>query len=148
MSVRTPFEDTSVPIERSQAQIRTLLQNAGALGVSFDEEWGDQPRCVVRFVWPLQEHKQRIRLDVRPLPPGKLARGRADAAQRQRQAWRGLAWYLDSTIKAATFGLIRFEDVFLSFMEIPTGEHAGQTLGDVVIPQLANGRLALAEATA
>ena len=63
-----------------------------------------------------------------------------DAAQRQRQAWRGPAWYLDSTLKAAAFGLVRFEDVFLSFIEDPA---SGRTIGDVLVPQILEGRLAL-----
>lgn len=143
---RTPFEDTSVPIERSQGQIRALLVKHGALGVSFEERWGEEPLCIVRFVWPIGEHKAAIRLEVTPLPPRESwARTGPNVDQRQRQAWRGLAWYLDGTIKAATFGLIRFEDVFLSFIEVPTGEHAGKTLGEVVMPQLQAGRLALPE---
>lgn len=82
-----------------------------------------------------------IRLEVTPLP----LEGRSQAAreksvqQRERQAWRGLAHYLEGTLKAATFGLVRFEDVFLSFMELPDQRR----LGDVVIPQLEQGRLAL-----
>lgn len=140
---RTPFEQTSVPIERSQGQIRTLLQKHGALGVQFEETWGEEPTCTVRFVWSLESgQRQTVRLEVTPLPADR----RTTRDQRHRQAWRGLAWYLDGTIKAASFGLIRFEDVFLSFMEVPGGEHAGRTLGDVVIPQIQAGRLALPRA--
>jgi hypothetical protein len=135
-AARTPFQDTSVPVERSQNQIRKFLKDAGALGVQFDEEWGAEPTCRVRFIWPMGEGaKQVIRLDVKPLPPER----HIDVHQRERQAWRGLAHYLEGTIKAAVFGLIRFEDIFLSFMEAPDG----RTLGDVLIPQLAEGRLAL-----
>lgn len=138
---RTPFEDTSVPVERSQSQIRKLLQEAGALSVGFESTWGpDAPSCVVRFVWPLASDRgrveQAVRLDVTPLPPDQ----RYAEAQRERQAWRGLAHYLEGTIKAATFGLIRFEDVFLSFMEV---DH-GLTLGTLVKQQIdRDGRLSL-----
>lgn len=133
---RTPFEDTSVTVERSKNQIRGFLREAGALGVQFDETWGDEPTCRVRFVWPLGEgQRQMVRLDVTPLEPD----GRLGIEQRERQAWRGLAHYLEGTIKAATFGLIRFEDIFLSFME--SGD--GRTIGDVLIPQILSGQLAL-----
>ena len=135
---------------RSQEQIRKLLQGNGALGVSFESTWGpDEPHCIVRFVWPLKLREghttnQGIRLEVTPLPPDRSI----NDAQRERQAWRGLAWYLDGTIKAAAFGLIRFEDIFLSFMEIGRGE---ATLGKVVMDQIEEqghlqidqGRLAL-----
>lgn len=144
-----PYATTDVPVGRSQDQIRATLAKAGALGVQFDEEWGNEPRCRVRFAWPIQGAGEKVvvRLEVTPLPPGddpgqraKRRRMHVDADQRQRQAWRGLAWYLDSTLKAAVFGLIRFEDVFLSFIEDPA---SGRTIGDVLIPQLEEGRLAL-----
>jgi hypothetical protein len=140
---RTPFEDTSVSVERSKDQIRKFLKQAGALGVQFDEEWGDNPRMRVRFVWPLEggEVQQVVRLDVKPLPAEKGTRGgwRVSEEQRERQAWRGLAHYLEGTIKAAVFGLIKFEDIFLSFIEA----EGGLTVGEVLIPRLEAGRLAL-----
>ena len=141
MTVRTPFEDTSVAVVRSQEQIRKLLRDAGAQGVQFTEEWGDPPTFQVRFTWPLEGNgrNQAVRLMCSPLPE-QVGRVRKTADQRERQAWRGLAHYLEGTIKAATFGLIRFEDIFLSFMEL---EPMGRTLGEVVIPQIAEGRLAL-----
>lgn len=149
MAARTPFEDTSVSVARSQEQIRTALRDAGALGVQFEEEWGNHgaPTILrVRFAWPMGAHRQVVRLEVTPLEPVPNVRSgwRISPEQRERQAWRGLAWYLDSTLKAATFGLIRFEDIFLSFME--GGD--GQTIGEIVLPQLAEGRLLLTETTA
>lgn len=147
---RTPYQDTAVSVERSKEAIRRSLRAAGSLGVQFDEEWGDEPKYRVRFIWPLEvdvgdgevriEH-QVVRLEVRPLPPVRGVRSgwKVDVEQRERQAWRGLAHYLDSTIKAAEFGLIRFEDIFLSFIESANG----QTVGEVLIPRLAGGRLEL-----
>lgn len=143
----SPYASTEVPVGRSQDQIREVLRQAGALGVQFDEEWSEEPKCRVRFVWPVASGRMVVRHFVTPLPPGEDPAKRAqrkrlhvDAGQRQRQAWRGLAWYLDSTLKAATFGLIRFEDIFLSFIEDPA---TGRTIGDVLIPQIELGQLAL-----
>jgi hypothetical protein len=137
---RTPFGDTSVPVNRSQEQIRKLLRDAGALGVQFTEEWGDPPSFYVRFVWPLKTGvSQAVRLRVNPLPEEHNGKWKS-LEQRERQAWRGIAHYLEGTIKAAAFGLIKFEDIFLSFMEL---EPMGRTLGEVTIPQLEAGRLAL-----
>jgi len=139
----TPYEDTSVSVERSQGQIRRALQSAGALGVSFDETW-DEPRALFcRFVWPILREadnelvKMVVRIRVNPLPPERGARGgyRFDQEQRDRQAWRGIAHYLEATLKAAEFGLVRFEDVFLSFIEAPDGTTVGETL----IPVLRDG---------
>lgn len=142
---RTPFEDTSVSVERSQGQIRKLLRDAGAEGVQFSEEW-NPPAYYVRFLWRLTPPDagaapvvQAVRLKVQPLPENHGGVSKS-AEQRERQGWRGIAHYLEGTIKAATFGLIRFEDIFLSFMEL---EPQGRTIGDVVIAQLEQGQLAL-----
>jgi len=145
VTIRTPYQDTAVTVERSKEAIRRSLRAAGALGVQFDEEWGDDPKCRVRFIWPIEVddgariEQHIVRLEVRPLPPVRGVRGgwTVDEAQRERQAWRGLAHYLDSTIKAAEFGLIRFEDIFLSFIESNTGA----TVGEMLIPRLTSGVL-------
>jgi len=110
---------------------------AGARGVQFDEEWGEQgSTCRVRFAWPhAGAHVSIVRLQATTLP----ANGRVGLEQRERQAWRGLAWYLDSNLKAATFGLIPFEAIFLAHFEVA----GGATVGENLIPQLEQGRLAL-----
>ena len=134
---RTPYEDTSVPSVRSQQQIAKALRAAGARGVQFDEEWHEDASVVrVRFAWQHGDGPVSVvRLEARTLPPD----GRVSIEQRERQAWRGLAWYLESNLKAATFGLIPFEAIFLAHFETPDG----QTIGGHLIPQIAEGRLAL-----
>lgn len=135
---RTPYEDTSVPKARSQQAIAKALREAGAQGVQFDEEWNEGASvCRVRFAWPTEGAGTVavVRLEATTLPPN----GRISVEQRERQAWRGLAWYLTSNLKAATFGLIPFEAIFLAHFEGP----GGKTIGDALIPQIAEGRLAL-----
>jgi hypothetical protein len=136
---RTPYEDTSVPTERSKGQIARALRAAGALGVQFDEEWsGEQTVVRVRFAWPHGDDGEGstvVRLEATTLPPS----ARVSTDQRERQAWRGLAWYLESNLKAATFGLIPFEAIFLAHFETP----GGRTIGEALIPQIEQGRLAL-----
>lgn len=143
---RTPFEDTSVSVSRSQEEIRKLLRGAGAEGVQFAEEWTTPPAFYVRFLWRMTPPDadseaviQAVRLRVNPLPERHKGVAK-NQDQRERQAWRGIAHYLEGTIKAATFGLIRFEDIFLSFMEL---EPQGRTLGEEIIPRIEQGRLAL-----
>jgi hypothetical protein len=135
---RTPYEDTSVPSARSKEQIGRALRAAGARGVQFDEEWGERASvCRVRFAWPHEGGQLSVvRLEATTLP----ANGRHSVEQRERQAWRGLAWYLESNLKAATFGLIPFEAIFLAHFE--TGVD-GRTIGQVLIPELEQGKLAL-----
>jgi len=143
-TARTPYQDTSVPVERSKEQIRQALKDAGARGVQFDEMWEPETLYVVRFLWAMGEGFDatvRVRLEVKPLPPVENTRSgwSISPEQRERQAWRALAWYMKTMLEAASFGLMRFEDVFLSFVE---GED-GRTIGEAVIPMLESGRLAL-----
>jgi hypothetical protein len=150
-----PYQDTSVPVARSQAAIEKALTDAGALGVRFNmgrfrrlqalDDTADTEPIVVEFVWPVAGGEQIVRLSVMPKPAemkpwsSRGARGwRVSPEQRERQAWRGLYWYLEGTLKAATFGLIRFEDIFLSF--IVTGDDpAAPTVGELMIEHLQAG---------
>jgi hypothetical protein len=150
MSARSPYQDTGVATERSKQQISDALRAAGASGVQYEEVWKPEPQIIVRFLWAMGEAPEspvvRVRLMAKPLPPTKTRRvgstwqgQTVTAEQRERQAWRALAWYLKTMLEAATFGLLRFEDVFLSFVE----DENGRTIGEVVIPQLEAGRLML-----
>jgi len=142
-ATRTPYQDTSVPVARSKDQISQALRAAGAKGVQYEEVWEPETRLVVRFLWQMGEQVVRVRLQARTLPPKKGVRGawRVSPEQRERQAWRALAWYLKTMLEAATFGLLRFEDVFLSFVE----DGAGRTVGEHVIPMLEAGALQLTD---
>lgn len=104
MATSSPFERTDVSVVRSQEEIRKLLRDAGAQSVQFTEEWGDPPTFHVRFEWPIGEQRQVVRLMCNPLPQ-RVGRTFKTAEQRERQAWRGLAHYLEGTLKAATFGV-------------------------------------------
>jgi hypothetical protein len=142
---RNPYQDTSVAVERSMQQVREGLRAAGARGIQIEDTWGETPRILIRFLWPMGdegfEQVVKIRLEATPLPPEKGARGgwKVSPEQRERQAWRALAWYLKTMLEAATFGLMRFEEIFLAYVE----DENGRTIGEVVIPQLEAGRLLL-----
>lgn len=145
MSPQTPYQDTSVSVERSKEQIRKALKGVGARGMQMEEEWdkdGKIEKCLVRFMWPTEQGAMvRVRFCAVPLPPERGARGgwKIDPEQRERQCWRGLAWYIDSLTKAAAFGFVQFEEVFLAYFE----DEQGRTIGDIVVPQIQSGRLAL-----
>lgn len=136
-TVRSPYEDTSVSVERSKTEISKALREGGASAVQFEEVWGDESSLTVRFVW----HEMTCRFKATPLPPIKNTRSgwRISPEQRERQAWRGMAWYITSMVKAASFGLFTFEDIFMSFFESPDG----RTIGEALRPQLESGRLML-----
>jgi len=139
-----PYRDTSVTAERSKEQIRRALRAVGARAMQLEEEWADgaTTSCLVRFVYPTEDGAMmRVRFQATPLPPEKGARGgwKTSPEQREKQAWRGLAWYIDSLAKAAAFGFVRFEEVFLAYFE----DADGRTIGEALVPQISSGKLAL-----
>lgn len=141
-----PYRDTSVSVDRSKEQIRKALRGAGARGLDLNEAWdedGQITECLIRFYWPTETGiVVPIRMTATPLPPEYGARGgwKVSPEQRERQAWRGLAWYIESMVKAAQFGIVPFEAVFLAYFEDGS---SGRTIGEVLIPQLESGKLAL-----
>jgi hypothetical protein len=137
-AARSPYEDTSVTVERSKSEITKALREGGADGVQFEEMWSP-PSITVRFMW----HGLTCRFTATPLAPVKNVRSgwRISPEQRERQAWRGMSWYITSMVKAATFGLFTFEDIFMSFFEAPDG----RTVGEALRPQLESGRLMLGD---
>jgi hypothetical protein len=139
-----PYRDTSVSVVRSKEQIAKTLRQAGARGVEMQEEWeGDRTTLLlVRFMWPTEQGAMlRVRFQASPLPPerGSRTAWKISPEQRERQAWRGLAWYIESLVKAAAFGIVPFEAVFLAYFE----NDRGVTIGDQLIPQIEQGVLAL-----
>ena len=157
MPPKSPYEDTSVPVSRSQGAIEKLLSEAGALGVRFNQgrfqRFGVDPDalepCVVEFIWPVTNGQQIVRIQVTPLEPTKpgwssrsTKQWLVSPEQRERQAWRGLYWYLEGTIKAAQFGLIRFEDIFLSFIVAGDAPDA-PTVGELMVEHLQAGGRAI-----
>lgn len=140
-----PYRDTSVAVERSKEQIRKALRGVGARGMQMEEEWsgdGSVEKCLVRFIWPTEQGAMvRVRFAAIPLPPEVGARGgwKVSPEQRERQCWRGLAWYIESLAKAAAFGFVQFEEVFLAYFE----DDRGHTLGEHLVPKIEQGQLAL-----
>jgi hypothetical protein len=135
---RTPYDDTSVPVSRSQVQVLDMLKDAGAKGVQLEQMWDADNVGRIRFLWRVRGTLQTVRLTVARLPE-ELHGTIKTPEQRERQAWRGLYWYLKTTLEAATFGFLTFEDLFMSYFE---GDD-GRTIGEYAIGMLEQGRLAL-----
>jgi hypothetical protein len=144
--VTEPYRETNVSAERSKEQIRKVLRGAGARGMQVEEEWnadlGDVTKCLVRFVWPTEAGAMvKVRFAAVPLAPERGTRGgwKVSPEQRERQCWRGLAWYIESLVKAAAFGFVQFEEIFLPYFE----DDSGKTIAEHLVPRIEAGQLAL-----
>lgn len=117
-------ENTSVPTERSRAEIETVLARYGA------EEFGYRTSAaaaqiafhacgrIVRFTLPLPSKD-----DYRKTPAGKRERSDADAyrawEQACRQRWRALALCIKAKLEAVECGITTFEQEFLAHIVLP-----------------------------
>lgn len=139
-------ENTSVPVERSRAEIEGILQRYGA--DAFRYGW-DRSRAVIefsardrhiRFVLPLPERDAEqfvYRLNRRHNPPLKI---RATHEQQQasweqacRQRWRALCLAIKAKLEAVDCGISEFEQEFLAHIVDPV---SGRTVGELMKPQL------------
>lgn len=133
----TYAKTTSVPVERSKAEIERTLQRYGAS--QFIYGW-DQDEAVVGFVVSHEGQMRQIRFKVK-LPNAdelRSARRRTPSqietaiAQTTRQRWRALLLIIKAKLEAIEIGIATFEDEFLAYTMLPSG----QTVGEWVAPQL------------
>ena len=129
-------ENTRVPIERSKAEIESMLIRYGA--DQFVSGWGECEARIqfraqgrfVRFVLPLPaKDEQRFTQHVRykwKIRSADEARKAWD--QELRRLWRALALVCKAKLEAVQSGIVSFEDEFMAHIVLPDGktvaEHA------------------------
>jgi hypothetical protein len=127
----TAYATTTVPVERSQGEIRKLLQDHGAARLAFGEERdGDRRWAAITFT--TQAHGVRMRVPLKQVNEHDV-RARAVRAhtktvkdirdemykQEERRIWRVLAWNLKARLVAVQEGLESFEEAFLPHLINP-----------------------------
>lgn len=133
---------TEVPIEKTKAEIDTLLGRHGAAqrGVLHDEERG--LACVVFSLRSL-----RYKIEV-PLPTAREASAaaqrtrrteRAQLEQMVRERWRGLLLLLKAKLEIVRMGASTFEREFLADLILPNGDSAGVAIGQYMKRLIAEG---------
>lgn len=133
--------NTSVSVEKSRAEIESILTKYGAGQFGYATDQGRGLASIqfsasgrhVRFV--LQLPRQMDEAFVM-CPKGKKART-ADAAykaweQACRQRWRALALCIKAKLEAVECGIAEFEDEFMAHIVLP----GGQTVSSLMRPQI------------
>jgi hypothetical protein len=152
------YENTKVPVAQSMSDIEKLLIAHGAKGMQWAKSW-ETREVNVRFVKETGGEMRTVSMTITiPDPPkprtgedykteyirseGYVKRPTAARLQRlvqaERQTYRALYWWLKSQFEAVDFGLLTFEDIFLSHFEWMVG---GQrtTVGALIKPRLSDG---------
>lgn len=133
-------ENTSVSVEKSRAEIETVLRRYGATG--FISGWNEE-RAVIGFT--MQERQVKFFLPLPDRAGKKFARdgrGRlrspeqvyATWEQECRQRWRALALVIKAKLEAVAAGITVFEDEFMAHIVLPDGH----TIGEIMKPQIAS----------
>jgi hypothetical protein len=106
MSTRRFAEDTSVPVDRSQGEVKKRLREAGADQIAIFEA---AEKSVVAFTLAGRQYRITI-----PLAPKAK-----NAAQEERRAWRLLLLLVKSKLEAIREGASTVEREFLADMVMP-----------------------------
>lgn len=144
-------EGTTVPADRSRAEIDRVLSKYGASGFGYSWERREvailpvpmygaktELRDFAAIIFQFKE--RRVRLDV-PMPTAREAGTVQRAEARTRQRWRALLLVIKAKLEAVESGISTLEQEFLA--NIVT--ESGRTIGEVLVPRLseaiAAGRL-------
>lgn len=131
-------QNTKVPVDRSRAEIETILERYGSDGFAYASMAG---RAMIEFM----AHGQRIKLVVTlPDPESRdftltpTGKDRAKAAAREayetavRQRWRSLTLLVKAKLEAVESGIVTFEDEFMPHTVLPSG----RTVAEELQPQI------------
>lgn len=133
-------QNTSVPTDRSRAEIERTLARYGASAFMYG--WDDSRAVIqfqasdrlVRFVLPVPDRNDRAFTHT---PARGHRRSDADAEKAWEQAtrsrWRALLLVVKAKLEAIEAGITTFEQEFLAHIVLPDS----QTVGEFIGPQIA-----------
>jgi len=132
------YATTTVPVERSQGEIRKLLVSHGVERLAFGEERDDTGQRWAMVTFQGGIHAVRLRVPLKLVDErtvmAKYQRARSKTrddirnelyAQEERRIWRVLAWNLKARLVAVEEGVETFEEAFLAHLLDP---RSGRTI--------------------
>ena len=144
------YQTTKVPIARSQEAIRKLLMNFGVRGIQMSEDF-ESRQINIRFAKEINRNMRTVNVTMTiPEAPvskrkrvtrysrGKIVYGKLQSEKQEQMAratYRALHDWLKAQFVAVEYGLLTFEDVFLSHFEWMIGGQMS-TVGALIKPKL------------
>lgn len=144
------YQTTKVPIARSQEAIRKLLMNFGVRGIQMSEDF-ESRQINIRFAKEINRNIRTVNVTMTipeaPQPKrrrsvsyrsGKMVYGKLQNERQEQMAratYRALHDWLKAQFVAVEYGLLTFEDVFLSHFEWMIDGRMS-TVGELVKPRL------------
>jgi hypothetical protein len=130
-----PYLDTTVPYERTKAEIEILLKSYGIKNIRWTTLEGQDD--TLEFIIEAQVQGVKKQLGVAVKPPHivvkKKLHGKLVDTENINQEYRLLFHWIKSKIEAVVWGLSTIEKEFLSevLMKLPNGQQS--TVGEVVV---------------
>lgn len=145
------YENTQVSVEKSQGEIRTLLNKHGASQFRMSEGTGPDGNWWVGVEFVHDDHLVRMAVPLKPPDEnwlnGKVRRARTKTRedflrehneQEGKRIWRVILWSLKARLVSVEEGLETFEQAFLAHMVDPG---TGRTVWDQIRPHVESGRM-------
>lgn len=138
---RAYAEGTEVPVDRSLSELKAIINRFGATNFAYFES-GDEVKVSFEY------HELRVLFEM-TLPSRSTFRLnsygqiRGDSAidkdwqQECRRVWRALTAVVKAKLVAVTEKISTFEQEFLAYVVIPSQGGGWQTVGDAMIPNIA-----------
>lgn len=143
-------ENTTVPAERSQAEIQQTLRRYGATGFVFAQD-DERHQAMIQFraqgrmvklVLPLPDpDDEAFRLTPQRRTPRSPQKRREAYEQEVRRRWRSLALFVKATLEAVEAGIITFDRAFLAHLMLPDGRTVAQHLQPRIETAYATGEM-------
>jgi hypothetical protein len=135
-------QHTSVPVDRSRAEVERTLARYGASGFGYSWErrevvinpvpvHGSKTEIGEFATLVFQFKERRVRLDV-AMPTVREAGSEAKAQAAARQRWRAVLLVIKAKLEAVDSGISTLDKEFLA--DIVT--ESGRTVGEIIVPQL------------
>jgi len=143
-------ESTTVPVERSRAEIEETLRKYGAS--EFHSGWRADAAMVmfrirelfIRFVLPFPARNEKRfthkKTRGRDVSMSELQRQRA-YEQELRSRWRALLLVIKAKLEAVECGISSIEKEFLAFILMPNDQVMGDWIIEKVLPSVRDGQM-------
>ena len=137
--------DTSVPVERSRAEIEAILTRYGANSFGYLTEPHQATIAfkahgkTVRFYLPIPniDDYSKNKAGGKMSPSAKVAAH----AQATRSRWRSLALCIKAKLEAVECGIAQFEEEFLANIVLPNGQTVGQHSLPAIEAMVSSGKM-------
>ncbi len=123
------YEQTEVPVSKSQQKIKEMIMKHGGFGIAFVSDrdpTGEFPAS--------EGFHAKVIIDQKPYAVRVMAKVKKvrDVEQEERRIWRVLFHHMKSVFESADSGVMEFRELMLPYMV----NKDGRTIAEMILPQI------------